>query len=205
MPTVSDLNNSVPVLKALFSLGSPSVGLQQLKEESFFSPFPIHRTYFWVSPPQMALLGFFHVNSLFASPVHSRNTWIHRPTGIVRERSHMVGKEEEGRRKKPRKKTLRHNRDLNPRSLSPEPSMLSIRPRRPALKEESYWTTYLDAISGSIGVLTYLNLLDFVVASCCIFMYFPSSQVLKFIRLLWHEALIFKGFWDLHTLFPAPD
>ena len=52
----------------------------------------------------MALLGFFHVNSLFCLPVHSHKTWIHRPTGIVRKRSHMVGKEDEGRRKKPRKK-----------------------------------------------------------------------------------------------------
>jgi len=38
------------------------------------NPFPIHRTYFCVSPPQMALLGFFHVNSLFASPVQSCKT-----------------------------------------------------------------------------------------------------------------------------------
>ena len=40
---------------------------------------------------------------LFLPPPYSRKTWIHWPTGIVRERSHMVGKEEEGRRKKPRK------------------------------------------------------------------------------------------------------
>ena len=45
----------------------------------------------------------------------------------------MVGKEEEeGRRKKPRKKPLRRDWDLNPWTLSPEPSVLSIRPRRPA-------------------------------------------------------------------------
>ena len=44
----------------------------------------------------------------------------------------MVGKEEEGRRKKPRKKPLRRDQDLNPRTLSPEPSVLSIRPRPPA-------------------------------------------------------------------------
>ena len=100
--------------------------------KNFFSPFPIHRTYFWVSPSQMALLGFFHFNSVFASSIHSRKTWIHRPTGIVRERSHMVGKEEEGRRKKPGKKPLRRDRDLNPWTLSPEPSVLSIRPRRSA-------------------------------------------------------------------------
>ena len=111
----------------------------------FLSPFPIHRTYFWVSPPQMALQGFFHVKSLFASPVHSRKTWIHRPTGIVRERSHMVGKEEEGRRKSPEKKPLRRDRDLNPLTLSPEPSVLSIRPRRPA--HERYPTSICAAWS----------------------------------------------------------
>ena len=42
------------------------------------------------------------------------------------------GKEKEIRRKKPRKKPLRRDRDLNPRTLSPEPSVLSTRPRRPA-------------------------------------------------------------------------
>ena len=71
---------------------------------------------------------------LFLPPPHTVvKTWIHRPTGIVRERSHMVGKEEERKRKKPRKKPLRRDRDLNPRTLSPEPSMLTIRPRHPAL------------------------------------------------------------------------
>ena len=45
----------------------------------------------------------------------------------------MVGKEEEGRRKKaPKKNPLRRDWDLNPRTLSPEPSELSVRPRRPA-------------------------------------------------------------------------
>ena len=33
----------------------------------FRIPFPVHCTYFCVSPPQMALLGFFHINSLLAS------------------------------------------------------------------------------------------------------------------------------------------
>ena len=70
----------------------------------FYSPFPIHRTYFWVSPPQMALLGFFHSNSLFASPVHSRKTWIHRPTGIVREREvTWWGKKKKEEEKSPEK------------------------------------------------------------------------------------------------------
>ena len=32
------------------------------------------------------------------------------------------------KKKKAQKKPLRHDRDLNPRNLSPEPSMLSIRP-----------------------------------------------------------------------------
>ena len=45
----------------------------------------------------------------------------------------MVGKEEEGRRKKAQKKPLRRDQDLNPQTLSPEPSVLSIRPRRPAI------------------------------------------------------------------------
>ena len=47
----------------------------------------------------------------------------------------MHGREREVRRKKKKKaqkKPLRHDRDLNPWTLSPEPSMLSIRPRRPA-------------------------------------------------------------------------
>ena len=34
-----------------------------------FNPFPKHRTYFCVSPPQMALLGFFHAVLSLASPV----------------------------------------------------------------------------------------------------------------------------------------
>ena len=57
-----------------FFLWSPSRCSSGLSDffNFFNSHFPIHRTYFWVLPPQMALLGFFHVNSLFASPVHSR-------------------------------------------------------------------------------------------------------------------------------------
>ena len=45
--------------------------------------------------------------------------------------------EREVRRKKRKKKAqikpLQRDRDLNPRTLPPEPSVLSIRPRRPAL------------------------------------------------------------------------
>ena len=41
-------------------------------------------------------------------------------------------KKERRRRKKPRKKPLCCDRDLNPRTLSPQLSLLSIRPRRPA-------------------------------------------------------------------------
>ena len=52
----------------------------------------------------------------------------------MREKSHMVGKEEEeGRRKKAQKKPLCRDRDLNPQTLSLEPRMLSIRPWLPAL------------------------------------------------------------------------
>jgi hypothetical protein len=40
--------------------------------------------------------------------------------------------EEEEEEKSPKKKTLHCGRDLNPRSLSPESSALSVRPRRPA-------------------------------------------------------------------------
>ena len=43
------------------------------------------------------------LTSLFPSPIHSHKNLIHGPAGIVRERSHMVGKEEEGRRKKQEK------------------------------------------------------------------------------------------------------
>ena len=39
----------------------------------FYLPFPIRYTYFCVSPPQMALLGFFHVDFLFASPKSRTN------------------------------------------------------------------------------------------------------------------------------------
>ena len=45
------------------------------------------------------------------------------------------GKKKEEEEKSPEKKTLRRDRDLNPQTLPPEPSMLSIRPRRPALLE----------------------------------------------------------------------
>ena len=37
------------------------------------------------------------------------------------------------KKKKAQKKSLHHDRDLNPQTLSPEPSVLSIRPRRPTL------------------------------------------------------------------------
>ena len=38
------------------------------------------------------------------------------------------------KKKKAQKKPLRHDRDLNPRTLSPEPSALSTRPQCPALR-----------------------------------------------------------------------
>ena len=37
------------------------------------------------------------------------------------------------KKKKAQKKPLRRDQDLKPQTLSPEPSVLSIRPRRPAL------------------------------------------------------------------------
>ena len=98
----------------------------------YFSPFPIHRTYFWVSPPQMALLGFFHVNSLFASPVHSRKPEFTGQQALWEREVTWWGKKKKEEEKSPEKKTLHRDRDLNPRTLSPEPSVLSIRPRRPA-------------------------------------------------------------------------
>ena len=55
---------SLPRLVQLRSLAS-LVPRTRESQNFFLSPFPIHRTYFWVSPPQMALLGFFHANSLF--------------------------------------------------------------------------------------------------------------------------------------------
>ena len=51
------------------------------------------------------------------------------------------GEEEEEerrrRRKKPRKKPLRRARDLNPRPFGYEPSVLSIRPRRHAIGDNT--------------------------------------------------------------------
>ena len=45
------------------------------------------------------------------------------------------GKKKEEKEKSP-EKTLHRDQDLNPRTLSPGPSVLSIRPQRPAIKPE---------------------------------------------------------------------
>ena len=45
---------------------------------------------------------------------------------------HVRGKKKEEEEERSPEKPLRIDRDLNPRTLSPEPSMLSIRPRRPS-------------------------------------------------------------------------
>ena len=66
----------------------------------------------------------------------------------------MVGKEEEeGRRKKsPEKKPLRRDWDLNPRTLSPEPSVLSIRPWHPAKTQTQDSLTFaLNAQPSRVG------------------------------------------------------
>jgi len=67
----------------------------------------MHQTYVWVSSPQMALLVFFLVNSLFASPKHSCKMQIHRPTGIVIERSQ--GGDRRRRKKEEEKSAEKHH------------------------------------------------------------------------------------------------
>ena len=73
----------------------------------------------------MALLGF--IFPLFISP----GTWhlMVEDYSLAYQRDRGKKKEEE---EKSPEKTLPRDRDLNPRTLSPEPSMLSIRPRGPA-------------------------------------------------------------------------
>ena len=92
-----------------------------------FNFFPIHRTYFCVRlTDSTARIYYF---PLFISP---RTYHL-----MVEDYSRACQRDREVRRKKKKKKaqkkTLRRDRDLNPRTLSPEPSMLSIRPQRPAL------------------------------------------------------------------------
>ena len=58
-----------------------------------------------------------------------------------------VFKKKEEEEKKPRKKPLHRDRDLNPRTLSPDPSVLSVRPRRPTMKRllnTGLWWWYSD-------------------------------------------------------------
>ena len=66
-----------------------------------------------------------------------------------RERGKKKEEEEKSPEKK-QKKPLRRNWDLNPRTLSPEPSVLSIRPRRPTL-----FFSELSPIAGSLEELNY--------------------------------------------------
>ena len=76
---------------------------------------------------QMALLGFIFFLSL--SLPECVTLWSRIIPMHVRERERGKKKEEE---KSPRKKPLRRDRDLNPQTLSPEPSVPSIGPRHPA-------------------------------------------------------------------------
>ena len=91
---------------------------------TFFAP--IHCSYFFCvrrTDGAARFIFFFSLSLSERVTLWSRIIPVH-----VRER----GKEKERRRKKPRKKPLCRGRDSNPQTLSPEPSMLSIRPLRPA-------------------------------------------------------------------------
>ena len=61
---------------------------------------------------------------------------------------------EKGRRKKKKahKKLLRRDQDLNPRTLSPEPSVLSIRPWRPARKGNFVLKKYAIQIDANLSL-----------------------------------------------------
>ena len=97
--------------------------------KQFFSPYIALSS---ALAAQMALLGFIF-SSLFISPgmCHLMVEDYSRACQREREREREVRRKKK-RKKKPRKKPLRRDWDLNPRTLSPEPSVLSIRPRRPA-------------------------------------------------------------------------
>ena len=73
----------------------------------------------------MALLGFIFLS--LSLPEHV-TLWSRIIPVHVRERERY---EERRRRKKPTKNHFTRDRDMNPRTLSPEPSVLSIWPRRP--------------------------------------------------------------------------
>ena len=90
------------------------------------SPFFPYITLISAFTAQTALLGFIF-SSLLSLPecvtLRSRIIPVH-----VREREVR----RKNKKKKAQKKTLRRDQDLNPQTLSPVPTMLSVRPQRPA-------------------------------------------------------------------------
>ena len=94
----------------------------QMTDKHFF---PKHCTYFCVRCTDGAARIYF--SSLLSLP--ERVTLLSRIIPVhVREREVRRKK----KKKKAQKKTLGRDWDLNPQTLSPEPIMLSVRPRRPA-------------------------------------------------------------------------
>ena len=87
----------------------------------------MHRTYFCVCRTDGAARILFF--PLFVSPGMCHLMVEDYSCACQRERGRKKEAEE-----KPRKKPLCHDWDLNPQTLSPEPSVLSIRPWRPAHK-----------------------------------------------------------------------
>ena len=89
---------------------------------------PIHRSYFCVCRTDGAARIYFFLSLSLPERV---TLWSRIIPVHVREREREVRRKR--KKKKAQKKPLRRDRDLNPQTLSPEPSVLSIRPRRPAL------------------------------------------------------------------------
>ena len=87
---------------------------------------PIQRTYFCVHGTDGAARIYFFLSLISPGTCHLMAE--DYSLACQRER----GKKNEEEEKKPRIKPLCLDRDLNPQTLSPEPSMLSIRPRHPA-------------------------------------------------------------------------
>ena len=86
--------------------------------------FSTHHTYFCVRPTDGAARIYFFLSLSLPERV---TLWLRIIPVHIGDRGKK--REEE---KKPRKKPLHHDWDLNPRTLSPEQSVLSIRPRHPA-------------------------------------------------------------------------
>ena len=99
------------------------MSLHSHDDSTFF--YPIHRSYFCVRRIDGAARIYF--SSLYLS----LNVSFYGGA-CQRER----GKKKEEEEEKAQKKPLRRDWDLNPRTLSPEPSVLSIMPRRPALNSD---------------------------------------------------------------------